>query len=141
MDGIIQFLVIVGIIAFGVIHEYKKEAQKNAGKKPVIPQEEEEQEVFVPRPFNPFERETSIPQPDKARTKKNRKTPRPFLADEEAVRTTASSTTSPAYSSLAHPSALPADNAETEAASEFTIRSAEEARKAIIWGEILQRKY
>lgn len=29
----------------------------------------------------------------------------------------------------------------TEASSQFEIHSAEEARKAIIWGEILQRKY
>ena len=29
----------------------------------------------------------------------------------------------------------------TETSSQFEIHSAEEARKAIIWGEILQRKY
>ncbi|MDR0893775.1 MAG: hypothetical protein LBN06_00500 [Prevotellaceae bacterium] len=128
MDGIIEFLILVGILAFGAIREYKKEARKNAGAKPVTPEKEPEQEVFVPRPFNPFEREVSLPKKT-PQPKKKKQAPRPFLSQQEAVTAI----------EAAEPPVVEVEETATE--SEYTIHSAEEARKAIVWGEILQRKY
>lgn len=37
MDGILQFLLIVGIIVIGVVKQFKKEAKKNAENRPAMP--------------------------------------------------------------------------------------------------------
>lgn len=42
MDGILQFLLIVGIIVIGVVKQFKKEAKKNAENRPAMPVPENE---------------------------------------------------------------------------------------------------
>ena len=37
MDGILQFLLIAGIIVIGVVKQFKKEAKKNAENRPAMP--------------------------------------------------------------------------------------------------------
>jgi hypothetical protein len=125
MDGIIEFLIIAAVIGVGVLREYyKKEDRKEADAKPVVPYP---QEVVQQR----------TPPAPPSYTKKKKKTSRPFFADEEGVRTT----TTPAVSSILPTNTPDAAPEEEMTGNEYTINSAEEARKAIIWGEILQRKY
>ena len=42
MDGILQFLLIAGIIVIGVVKQFKKEAKKNAENRPAMPVPENE---------------------------------------------------------------------------------------------------
>ena len=37
MDGILQFLLIAGIIVIGIVKQFKKEAKKNADNNPAMP--------------------------------------------------------------------------------------------------------
>ena len=134
MDEVLKFLLIAAVIVIGIVRQLKKEAKKNADKVPTMP---------TPETGNPLPENWGggtyggyIPEgpqqepPIQVKKKKTTSTPKPFLSS------TTSSTTqiaSPPASSLQEP--------DESAESEFTIHSAEEARRAIIWSEILQRKY
>ena len=126
MDGILQFLLIVGIIVIGVVKQFKKEAKKNAENRPAMPMPDAESpfpENWNGVPYDGYNPENPGPEvsaPRKKAAKKHKSAPK-------------------------QPPVCPnTDNMSpepTEASSQFEIHSAEEARKAIIWGEILQRKY
>ena len=80
------------------------------------------------------ENENPMPLPEYEQTpKKQKQKPLP----QEGVRTT--------FNSRLHSSsdiaAAPLIEEEEDSDSEFSIHSAEEAKRAIIWSEILQRKY
>ncbi|MEG0454277.1 MAG: hypothetical protein RR559_02820 [Bacteroides sp.] len=118
MEDIMQFLVIAGIIAFGIYRQFSKEKNKNA-------------ENDIPMPIPPHTAEP--PTPLDVVIKPSGKQPGKPLP-VEGVRTT---------NTQSH-SILPPSEEEKESEMkdcEFTIHSAEEARRAIIWSEILQRKY
>ncbi len=121
MEDIIQFLLIIGFIAIGIFRQVAKAKSKN----------EAENEIPMPIPVPPPFTDPSVIQkaPQKTNKKRNQFTP-PI---EEGVRTT----------HVPPISAPPQQTTETEPAdrSEFAIDSPEEARRAIIWSEILQRKY
>lgn len=134
MDEVLKFLLIAAVIVIGIVRQLKKEANKNADKAPSMP---------IPETENPLPENWGggtyggyIPEgpqqepPVQVKKKKTTSTPKPFLSN-----TTSSTTqiTSPPASSLQE-----SDESEE---SEFAIHSAEEARRAIIWSEILQRKY
>ena len=53
MDGILQFLLIVGIIVIGVVKQFKKEAKKNAENRPRRP---------VPEKLDPTKAGLPIPE-------------------------------------------------------------------------------
>ncbi|MDR0962082.1 MAG: hypothetical protein LBM62_05950 [Mediterranea sp.] len=135
MDGIIQFLLIGAILMIGIVRKLKQEADKNVPPPTVTP--ETEAEVLSPHPYNPYAPEEIIAPPKSSR-KSKKKTPRPFLQGDQVG-------SSPAdYSVRNTPTDAATDNeAENNSAadSEYAIHSADEARKAIIWSEILQRKY
>ena len=118
MEDIMQFLVVAGIIAFGVYRQFSKEKEKNA-------------ENGIPIPTNTHAPETLAPlDVIKKQTKKHANKPLPL----EGVRTTHTS-----VNSVISP---PKEEKEPEMNdSGFAIHSTEEARRAIIWSEILQRKY
>ena len=121
MEDIMQFLVIAGIIAFGVYRQYAKEQAKKS-----------ENERSMPLPKSEVEAPMMSPPPPK-RTVKKEKQPLPV----EGVRTTHN----PRSHNSSNTAAAPPTQKEEAGDSEFSIHSAEEARRAIIWSEILQRKY
>ena len=125
MEDVLKFLVIAAVIAIGIVRQYKKEAQqKNTTAAPTgMPPAPEVMEAGSPVPHRRAvpDSEPFIPhyEPAKATPKKAHRNARPAPAG----------TTPPAP-----PAAETAD-------TEYAIRSAEDARKAIVWGEILRRKY
>lgn len=116
MEDIMQFLLIAGIIAFGIFKQYNKESKKKSEKGTSLPVPEYEYEVEKPV-VSKMERKQTLPKA---------KVPVPH----EGIRSTYVPTISPKKT----------DEVQTED-SEFSIHSAEEARRAIVWSEILQRKY
>ncbi|MDE5711591.1 hypothetical protein [Bacteroides sp.] len=120
MEDIFKFLLVVGFIAIGIVKQYKKEADKNAKPDAPVPDltgNDTTYGGYIPE---------GPQKPQKARKagKKGKA--------KAAFQTPGNST---------HSAPPPTEPQESEEASEFSIRSAEEARKAIIWSEILQRKY
>lgn len=135
MEDIFKFLLVAGVIVISFIRQTQKEAKKKVGNAPATP---------VPDDGNPFPEDRNdetyggyIPQGRKpeaaAAHKKKGKKHKPAATTTPAA--TAAGRT-PAQQSNDYTSPETDNNV-----SEFEIRSAEEARKAIIWGEILQRKY
>lgn len=115
MEDIMQFLLIVGIIAFGIFRQYSKEKAKKSENEHPMPIPEYKMEEFVMTEAPPKQ----IPKKQKQ------------VLPQEGARTT---------SHTPLPTA-PVQRIEVAEESEFTIHSAEEARRAIIWSEILQRKF
>lgn len=112
MEDIVKFLLVIGFIVIGIVKQSKKETDKEAEPDMPVPD--------APLPTQP------IAQPRKAK-KKGKAKPFPQTSGPSPHST-------PATPPLAEPQT-------PEETSEFNIRSAEEARKAIIWSEILNRKY
>lgn len=123
MEEILKFLLIAGVIIIAIIKQVSKSKAEQADKKSHIP---------VPMP-NPTD-ETGAPVPDQwgnvltpKKTKKAKATPVQPATPPPAKKKTLPATTE-SEPTLAED-------------SEFAIHSAEEARRAIIWSEILNRKY
>jgi hypothetical protein len=117
MDGIIQFLIVAAILAMGVARQVKKEAAKNQSRPAPLPEE-----VIVP--------------PKSSKNKSEKKSPKPFISEGQLRGLTQSE----GEAAIAAPDdAAPAEASGTD--SEYALRSADDARRAIIWSEILQRKY
>lgn len=118
MEDIMQFLVIAGIIAFGIYRQFSKENKKNA-------------ENNIPMPIPPHTTEPPIPL-DVAIKPSRKQSSKPLPV--EGARST---------NTQSHSTSLPSEEKKESDMKdcEFTIHSAEEARRAIIWSEILQRKY
>ncbi|MCD8092478.1 MAG: hypothetical protein LUF01_06495 [Bacteroides sp.] len=145
MEDIFKFLLVAAVIVIGIAKQFKKETKKNAGKKPAMPR---------PAPNSPlpeyWEGETYgdyIPQGPGAEVivpVEKEKTVAQYKASRAKDYASANTTTSPnrnTTSSKQKGSSPPSGLQESEEPSEFSIHSAEEARQAIIWSEILQRKY
>lgn len=129
MDGILQFLLIAGLIAIGIIKQIKKEAKK----KDIILKPENEYNPFprdqkAERSFFPESSTFEVRKSTFSEEKKIKKPIAPPLNTSAPPKAKATSTEVPICTA-----------SETE--SEFRINSIEEARKAIVWSEILQRKY
>ena len=114
---ILKFLIIIAIIAIPIIKEARKNKAKQTGTPPPVPKKPAE--VFLPGENNNASQRVS---PKKKKEK--------IVHAETAHAQTATPKT---------PSAL--TNPMPEKESDIAIRSAEDARKAIIWSEILNRKY
>lgn len=126
MEDVFKFLLVAAVIATGLIRQFKKEANKNAGKSPGMPMPD----VDNPLPED-WGRDTYggfIPEG-----------PKPAEKPKTASKPSAKAKYTSIKASPPCPASRPQES--DEATSEYGIRSAEEARKAIIWSEILQRKY
>lgn len=126
----LQFLIIAGAILIGIVREYKKIAKKNAEAKPAMP---------VPRTESMAREVHPVPKVKKEVTKKQNhsSSPKAFLAGESAK----TSSYTPVVPTEEQVSPAMSTTSYSDSESEYSIQSAEEARKAIIWSEILQRKY
>lgn len=133
MDDILQFLVIAGAIAFGIFRQFKKTEANKSEKRIPTPTPEFEYETYEPENKPEFEpvilpKKTSVQDIPKKKTASAYQPVLPLT--EEGTRATAHALSS---SSL--------DDETSPNENEYAIHSREEAERAIIWSEILQRKY
>ena len=120
MDDFFNFLLIVATVVVFVSKLFKKETDK--ATEADIDVDVPDEDTPLPRTVTPTSRHTAVPP-----SRPSGKTSRP---SGKTSRKAPSST--PSYD---HRS----PQEEPEADSEFAIRSAEEARRAIVWSEILRR--
>lgn len=126
MEDVFKFLLVAAVIVIGLVKQFKKEANKNADKSPDIPMPDVDNplpEYWGGDTYGGF-----IPEGPKPAEK-----PKPVSKPSAKSKHTSIKASPPSPAS--HP------QESDEATSEYGIHSAEEARKAIIWSEILQRKY
>lgn len=149
MEDFLKFLLIAGVILVGIFKEVNKKSKskktQNNRPSPHMPSpspvEIHPEAAPVPetwgkhkplgellQPF--FEQAAPKPAPKKTKKKKEEISVSASLANSVAQ----DERNAQQGSHYASPEA-------TENEEDFSIRSAEEARRAIIWGEILQRKY
>ena len=130
MEDIFKFLLVAGILIYGFIKQVRKESpEQPAFPHPEMPASDEESFMpeDIPMPQDSYAeptQETVIP-PNKQTSSKptHKKIRKHQPIGENKQNVTASSTN------------------ESNATSDYGIHSAEDARRAIIWSEILQRKY
>ena len=147
MDGILQFLLIAGIIVIGIVKQFKKEAKKNADNKPAMPLPEEEiDEDAMPIPqgwgktyggYIPEGPEAEAAPAPTTKKEYQFSASKHIFGGDSANVSPKDATVSPKQKISPPPSAPQTSDTD----SDYSIHSAEEARKAIIWSEILQRKY
>lgn len=129
MEEVLKFLAVIAVIAAGIVSQVRKEAKKNAAGKSRVPMPDAPQQRpdyreddtyggFIPKGPDPTA-DHAAKKPKKASS--SRYSPHTPLEPNEA------------------PPAEVTQDADNP--SEFSIRSAEEARRAVIWSEILRRKY
>ncbi len=120
MEDVFKFLLVAAVIVIGLVKQFQKEANKNADKSPDIPMPDVDNplpEYWGGDTYGGF-----IPGGPKPVSKPSAKSKHTSIK-----------------ASPPSPASRPQES--DEVTSEYGIHSAEEARKAIIWSEILQRKY
>ena len=148
MEDFLKFLLIAGVILVGIFKEVSKnnKSKKAQNKRPVppAPSPVEVDPDSIPIPefwgrgsraldelLQPIPMEQPAPKPTPKKKKKEEVSVAASIANSAAQ--DERNSRQGAHYNTSHDSH---DNKE-----DFTIHSAEEARRAIIWGEILQRKY
>ena len=148
MEDFLKFLLIAGVILVGIFKEVSKnnKSKKAQNKRPVppAPSPVEVDPDAIPIPefwgrgsraldelLQPIPMEQPAPKPTPKKKKKEEVSVAASIANSAAQ--DERNSRQGAHYNTSHDSH---DNKE-----DFTIHSAEEARRAIIWGEILQRKY
>ena len=151
MEDFLKFLLIAGVILVGIFKEVSKnsKSKKTTDKRPVppipSPTEIEPDVVLMPEAWGKIE----LPIPKKSSKQASRHAPKQQQQKQqqkkkrEEVSVAASLANSAAQDELnsRQGSHFNTPNESSDNNEDFTIHSAEEARRAIIWGEILQRKY
>lgn len=138
MEDILKYVLVGVVLIVAFIRQTRKETQKKqTSLPPFMPQSETPSSPLPDKqkdrtydgyiPEGPAPEPVEPPKPRKPRTRPNFATP----SAKERPRQSTPVTPPP-------PAATP-DTGDD--ASDYSIRSAEEARRAIIWGEILNRKY
>ncbi len=152
MDGLFGLLLIAAMIAFGVVRQLKKDAAaEEARKANPNPTDGEGPDgvpevILMPEPWHkmsiPVEvlrPEASGDVPEHVRRRRENRAKRETAAHAGQRPEVSRRTTVSRPDTYAEPSN--AQSVSPAADEDFAIRSAEDARRAIIWGEILQRKY
>ena len=156
MEDFLKFLVIAGVILVGIFKEVSKnnKSKKAQNKRPVppAPSPVEVDPDAIPIPefwgrgsrtmdelLQPIPIEQPAPKPTP--TSKKMPTPAPKKKQKEEVSVAASIANSSAQDKRNAKQGSHYDHPEPAGEEDFSIHSVEEARRAIIWGEILQRKY
>ncbi len=126
MENIITFLLIMGILIIGYsTQQVKKEAKKRSEQQPHTPIPDIE--YPIPENWDDIILEESHPKVTQTVTQAERKK---NFSSVKSIK-------NPSISKPISPIAMQ----KSEAPSEFAIHSVEEVRRAIIWSEILQRKF
>lgn len=132
MEDLFKFLIIAVVIIVSIAKQFTKEPEKTPRKKPLAPAGEAEEGMPVP-PVAP------IPVSGNASSVPSAPTSMPPTASSLRPRRKAG--VSPMVTPTVSTPSSSRAAADADASSEYGIHSAEEARRAIIWSEILQRKY
>lgn len=161
MEDLLKFLMIAGVIAVGIFNEVKKnnKAKEKAKQKRPAPAMPPPVELAPdatpipetwgrPKPMDEFLKPIPVePTPERNRykpasaTQQKQKKKQKKKEDGSVAAAIANSL---AQDERNMPQGTPYNNSSqdsSEKKGDFEIRSVEEARRAIIWGEILQRKY
>ncbi|WP_073347019.1 ferrichrome ABC transporter substrate-binding protein [Bacteroides congonensis] len=161
MEDFLKFLLIAGVILVGIFKEVSKnsKSKKATDKRPVppisSPTEIEPDAVPMPEAWSrpksldellrpiPVEPPTSKRSSQQASRQTPKQQQQKKKKKKEEVSVAASLANSAAQDELnsRQGSHYNAPHESSDNNEDFTIHSAEEARRAIIWGEILQRKY
>ena len=129
MEDFLTFLLVAAAVVISIVKHVKDDAKKKAAQKPPRPQAE-----TAPRSPAPVEEDGTYggyipsgpaPKPESAVR------PKP-VARPEGLRTTAQPKA---------PAAPAPDAARADDADDYQLRSTEDVRRAIVWSEILRRKY
>lgn len=126
MEDTFKFLLVAAVIVIGLVRQFKKDSNKSADKNPDMPMPDVDNplpEYWGGDTYGGF-----IPEGPKPEEK-----PKPVSGPY--------SKSKHASMRISPPSPASPPQESDEATSGYGIHSAEEARKAIIWSEILQRKY
>lgn len=129
MESLWEYLFIAAVIGFGIFGEIRKQKAKKG-----------QQDVSMPtpatQPINMPKAKPIIPKQETVASHKARK-------EREAMQHQAitEKETREANAAILTQTTSTNNNQANEGNSEFTINNIEEARRAIIWSEILQRKY
>ena len=124
MEDFLKFLLIAGVILVEIFKEVNK--NKKPGKRPVSPM-----------PSSDEIKPDAVPMPEAWSNHKRKK-----KREEVSVAASIANSAAQDKRNIRQNSQYNApDESSPGNEQDFTIRSAEEARRAIIWGEILQRKY
>lgn len=124
MEDFLKFLLMAGVILVGIFKEVNK--NKKPGKRPVSPM-----------PSSDEIKPDAVPMPEAWSNPKRKK-----KREEVSVAASIANSAAQDKRNIRQNSQYNApDESSPGNEQDFTIRSAEEARRAIIWGEILQRKY
>lgn len=135
MDDFSSIIFILFAIGFSIISSIVKKKQEPVQEVPFDSTEEEEEMLFENEEDEEYVANTMAdytPQP----------TPQPTIcktAEKSEHQSFIKSSTM--LTPPKEPVAPPSEDTPHNEESDFAIHSAEEARKAIIWGEIMQRKY
>lgn len=129
MEDFLKFVLVAAVLIGAFVRQTRKEAQKKASQRPAVPRREKPATPPSPRQedrtYGGYIPEGPAPKPATPTR------PRTVLPAEGQRTTSAPRPATPP----------PATGPEKDAAGDFRLHSAEEVRRAIIWGEILQRKY
>lgn len=156
MEDFFKFLIVAGVIVVGIYNEVKKNrATKAKNKRPATPIPQHDEADYEPTPlpeawgrgttldelFEPAPTEPPVRKPS-AKPSYN-KQPSKKKKQREEISVSASLANSVAQDERNSRQGTHYDtpNGSSDGNSEYEIHSAEDARKAIIWGEILRRKY
>ncbi|WP_294473208.1 ferrichrome ABC transporter substrate-binding protein [uncultured Bacteroides sp.] len=151
MEDFLKFLLIAGVILVGIFKEVNKNKSKKTKENRPVPQTPPTVEIdpdAVPLPeawgrsrtlediFQPqtYEQPAPKPAPKPAAKPKRKK-------EEISVSASLASSAAQDEKNSRQGSHYNTPHESDDNKEDFGIHSAEEARKAIIWGEILQRKY
>lgn len=160
MDDILKFLPVVAIILIGIFNAVKKSQAEKAETKrrmpstPSAPEADSDaspmigpwakmlDELLMPRPVeNPTMQPAAQDIPadsGKTKTKNKIKNKKNEVSVEASLANSVAQDARNLKDSSSHDDLAQLTDQGTE---DFTINSVEEARRAIIWGEVLQRKY
>lgn len=153
MEDFLKFLLIAGVVLVGIFKEVNKnsKAKKAKAQKPVPPMPSPVEMVpdTVPMPeawgrpksldelFQPIQRE----QPVSKQSSKQKASKQQRKKEEVSVAASLANSAAQDEQNSRQGTHYDTPRDSPDNKNDFTIHSAEEARQAIIWGEILQRKY
>lgn len=138
MEDVFNYLIIGAALLIGIVRQFKKEADKHEKASPSVPQwtdEDVETDINTVPTTTPTTHNNGRRQFDEIKSMKSKyqSVSSQSRFAQEGTRSTLHTNISPPQSSSLH--SIPEED------SQYAISSAEDARKAIIWSEVLKRKY
>lgn len=149
MEDIFKFLLLAGVIIAGIVKSLKRTVEDIKDKHSVPPTRTSVETApdAVPLPeawgkiFSPKEIFQPATTPKRSASPSQKpKNQKKHALESDSINNVAQQNTE-SQSSHPHISSSTVSQKLPESEEDFTIHSAEEARRAIIWGEIMQRKY